>query len=87
MRKIAIITITMSILLSTSALARSSYSHLSGTGSNYSHSRVGGYTKSNGTHVNSYERTGKNGTQLDNYSTKGNYNPYTGKTGTKYATH
>ena len=85
MKKIAIVTI--SILLSTSALARGSYYHLSGTGSSSSHSSVGSYTKSNGTHVNSYERTGRNSTQLDNYSTKGNSNPYTGKTGTKYATH
>ena len=87
MKKIAIIAV--SLLVSTSAFARGGYHyyHLSGTGSSYSHSRITGYTKSNGTHVNSYERTGRNNTQLDNYSTKGNYNPYTGKTGTRYATH
>lgn len=85
MKKIAVAAI--SILLSTSAIARGSYYHLSGTGSSYSHNHVSGYTRSNGSHVNSYERTGRNSTQLDNYSTKGNYNPYTGRTGTKYVTH
>src|SRR5258708_1667075 len=43
---------------------------------------VHGYTKKNGTHVNSYHRTKANRTKLDNYSTKGNTNPYTGKAGT-----
>lgn len=49
---------------------------------NSSHSHVRGYTKSNGTHVNSYNRTSSNSTKLDNYSTKGNINPYTGRSGT-----
>jgi hypothetical protein len=44
---------------------------------------VHGYTKKNGTHVQSYERKAPNGTQKDNFSTKGNVNPYTGKKGTK----
>ena len=44
---------------------------------------VHGYTKKNGTHVQSYKRTTPNGTQKDNFSTKGNVNPYTGKKGTK----
>ena len=56
-----------------------SYSH-----SNSSSSYVHGYTRSNGTHVNGYYRTPKNGTKCDNYSTYGNYNPHTGKTGTKH---
>lgn len=38
------------------------------------------YTKK-GTYVQSYIRTSPNRTKLDNYSTKGNYNPYTGKKG------
>ncbi len=41
------------------------------------------YRKSSGTYVQSYYRTSKNSTRIDNYSTKGNYNPYTGKYGTK----
>lgn len=43
---------------------------------------VNGYYRSDGTYVNGYYRTEPNNTRLDNYSTKGNYNPYTGKVGT-----
>ena len=56
---------------------------LSITTLSYSQKRVGGYTKSNGTYVAPYYRTEANNTKYDNYSTKGNYNPYTGKWGTK----
>ena len=42
---------------------------------------VSGYTKSNGTYVQSYVRTMPNNTNWDNYSTKGNVNTYTGTTG------
>lgn len=46
--------------------------------------RVRGYYKpSTGTYVAPAYRTSPNRTKLDNYSTRGNYNPYTGKTGTK----
>ncbi len=45
--------------------------------------RVKGYTKSNGTYVAPHYRSSPNSYKLDNYSTKGNYNPYTGKKGTK----
>jgi len=46
--------------------------------------RVSGYYKpSTGTYVMPSYKTSPNKTKLDNYSTKGNYNPYTGKTGTK----
>lgn len=44
---------------------------------------VNGYYRSNGTYVQPHYRTDPNNTRLDNYSTKGNYNPYTGKYGTK----
>lgn len=44
---------------------------------------VKGYTRKDGTYVPPHERTAPNSTRLDNYSTKGNYNPYTGKEGTK----
>lgn len=45
---------------------------------------VNGYTKSNGTYVQGYERSSSNGTVQDNYSYKGNTNPYTGQQGTNY---
>jgi len=49
----------------------------------FSQQRVGGYIKSNGTYVAPHYRSSPNNTKNDNYSTKGNYNPYTGKWGTK----
>lgn len=48
--------------------------------------RVKGYYKSNTeTYVEPSYRTTPNNYKLDNYSTKGNYNPYSGKVGTKKA--
>ena len=44
---------------------------------------VNGYYRSNGTYVQGYYRTKANHTIRDNYSTKGNVNPYSGKSGTK----
>lgn len=44
---------------------------------------VKGYYKKNGTYVAPHYRSSPNSTQRDNYSTYGNYNPYTGKKGTK----
>jgi hypothetical protein len=41
----------------------------------------GGYTTGRGTGVSPYHATNPNYTQRDNFSTKGNYNPYTGKFG------
>ena len=41
------------------------------------------YKPSTGKYVESYYKTSLNKTKIDNYSTKGNYNPYTGKIGTK----
>jgi hypothetical protein len=38
-------------------------------------------------HYSTRSITACNGTQRDNFSTKGNVNPYTGKVGTKKATH
>ena len=44
--------------------------------------KVKGYTrKSTGTYVMPSYRTSPNRTKVDNYSTKGNYNPYSGKKG------
>lgn len=46
--------------------------------------KVKGYFKpSTGSYVMPSYKTSPNKTKLDNYSSKGNYNPYTGKTGTK----
>ena len=47
-------------------------------------SRVRSYYKpSTGHFVNAYYKSSPNKTKIDNYSTKGNYNPYTGKKGYK----
>jgi len=40
------------------------------------------YKPSTGTYVMPSYRTSPNKTKLDNFSTKGNYNPYSGKSGT-----
>ena len=44
---------------------------------------VQGYTKNNGTYVQGHYRTAPNNTVNDNWSTRGNVNPYTGKSGDK----
>ena len=43
--------------------------------------RVKGYTTKRGTYVAPHYKSTSNKTRFDNYSTKGNYNPYTGKKG------
>jgi hypothetical protein len=43
----------------------------------------GYYKPSSGTYVQPSHRTSPNNTRMDNYSTRGNYNPYTGKAGTR----
>ena len=43
--------------------------------------RVSDYTTKRGTYVQPYYKSTPNHTKIDNYSTKGNYNPYTGKKG------
>lgn len=48
---------------------------------------VRGYVKKNGTYVQSHNKTNPDRTRTNNYSSKGNVNPYTGKRGTKKATH
>jgi hypothetical protein len=58
-----------------------------GTGSSSSSHSVSSYTKRDGTYVAPSHATNPNGTQSDNFSAKGNVNPYTGKIGTKAATH
>ena len=48
-----------------------------------SSTRVKGYVKKSGTYVASHMRTTPDKSKFNNYSTKGNFNPYTGKEGTK----
>ena len=45
---------------------------------------VRGYTRSNGTRVDSHFRTNRDGNFSNNYSTYPNVNPYTGRTGTHH---
>ena len=42
-----------------------------------------GYIKNNGTYVQPHMKTNSNSTNHDNYSTNGNYNTYTGSTGSR----
>lgn len=48
---------------------------------NYNTTTVSGYTRSNGTYVQSHVRTMPNNTNWDNFSTIGNSNPFTGSIG------
>jgi hypothetical protein len=45
--------------------------------------RVRSYIRSNGIYVAPHYRSNSDNTKYNNWSTKGNYNPYTGKKGTK----
>lgn len=45
--------------------------------------RVRGSIRKNGTYVQPHYRSNPNSKKWDNYSSKGNYNPYTGKKGYK----
>ncbi len=45
--------------------------------------RVRGYTTKRGTYVAPHYRSNSNSRRYDNYSSRGNYNPYTGKKGYK----
>lgn len=65
-------TLVISLLLFTSSIAIAS-----------AKVRVSGYTKKNGTYVAPSYRSSPNKVKYDNYSSKGNYNPYTGKKGYK----
>ena len=52
------------------------------TGDVFAQVRVKGYYRKNGTYVAPHYRSSPNSSRLDNYSSRGNYNPYTGKRGT-----
>jgi hypothetical protein len=49
----------------------------------FAQTRVKGYTRKDGTRVESHRRTTPNKTERDNWSSKPNVNPDTGKRGTK----
>lgn len=44
---------------------------------------VNGYYRSNGTYVQPHYRSAPDSSKTNNWSSKGNYNPYTGQSGTK----
>ena len=54
-----------------------------GYGSNSESHYVQPHYNSNGTYTSGHYQTNSNSTQMDNYGTRGNYNPYTGATGTR----
>jgi hypothetical protein len=78
---------TLTIVGAAQSRHRSSTYGSYGTGSKASSTTVHSYTKRAGQYVNSYHRTTKDSTQRNNYSAKGNFNPHTGKYGTKPVTH
>lgn len=62
----------------------STYGNVYGTSSTNSSVRYqSGYTRSNGTYVQGHYKTSTNSTNHDNFSARGNYNPYTGSTGSR----
>lgn len=73
MKKLIVLLLSVSIIL----VASISETHAK------SSSRVRGYTKKSGTYVAPHRKTNPDKSRFNNYGTKGNYNPYTGKKGTK----
>lgn len=55
----------------------------SATGAEAGQTRVRGHTTRRGTYVGPHHRTNPDRSKSNNWSTKGNFNPYTGKEGTK----
>jgi hypothetical protein len=49
----------------------------------YADEYVNGYVRNDGTYVQGYMKSSPNTSNRDNYSTQGNYNPYTGSSGTR----
>lgn len=62
-----------------SSYSNSSYNYKTNSNVRYQ----SGYTRSNGTYVESHYKTNNNSTNWDNFSTKDNYNPYNGSTGSR----
>lgn len=80
---VAMLTISMVSVAQSYNYGSNRHRSTSTYGTNPSTTSVSGYTRSNGTYVNGYTRTQKNNTNHDNFSTSGNYNPYTGTTGSR----
>ena len=57
------------------------HSYSGRTASTYHQSSVRGYYRSNGTYVQGHYRSAPDHNSYNNWSTKGNYNPHTGKEG------
>lgn len=53
-------------------------------GSNSNDHSVTGHYRSDGSYVQPHHRTNPNNSTYDNYGSSGNYNPYTGQTGSRY---
>ena len=89
--KLAIIAIALALSATAASAQYGSYgtrsnsgcTGLYGTGSNPNSHYVQPHFNSNGTFTQGHQRTNPNNTQLDNFGTTGNYNPYTGTTGTR----
>ncbi len=80
--------IVLIIASSSAAFAQYGYERRSGsygydTGSNPSSHYVNPYVTRNGDYVGGHYRTNRNNNTYDNYGTRGNYNPYMGRTGTR----
>ena len=89
MKKILTILI-IALCASVSSYAQNYYGSTSRKSSSYGYSSTSssvryqqGYTRSNGTYVSGHYKTQPNSTNRDNFSTSGNYNPYTGSTGSR----
>lgn len=76
-----LILIVSTALLGSFSAAQAQYY---GTGSNSNSHYVPPHNNSNGTYTGGHYQTNPNSTQLDNYGTRGNVNPYTGNTGSRY---
>lgn len=72
-----------SSLYNSNSYDRNSGSSYNSSGNWYNDVKVNSYFKDNGTKVESHYRTYPDNSLYNNYSTQGNYNPYTGKKGTK----
>ncbi len=70
MKKIIILVAVIALIFASTAFAKGKAVRVKG-----------GVTKS-GTYRSPHYRTSPNKTKIDNWSTKGNINPYTGKSGT-----
>lgn len=82
MKKLIVGLLLLGGITSAEARRHQSDSWDTGTGSNSQYEKVGGYQKQDGTYVDPYYRTKADNTLDNNYGTRGNQNPWTGKTGT-----